>query len=633
MTLRPINKRPRFRSFLTYDMEWAKLPINGDRPLQWRHDKARDKWAQEPMGDALIENRKELKLRIVNVYDGEHHTPYFDIQDFLDGVLTTANRGKWFFAHAGGLADVQFVLEGLLERPEYTAKIATSGSSAIIVEIRRDKQTWTFVDSYWMLRDSLANIGKWVGQVKTGPHEGMSQEEITHWYNTVPMHILQPYCENDCEILWHAIDAFETILLEEGGELQRTIAASAMNLFRRRYLSKPLEPSAKANEQLRGSYYASRVEVLRRKGSGYFYDINSSFPYAMTLVQPGELVQSFNHFPTRLSDGEGTPYFVHASITVPEMYLPPIPTRQGGKLYFPTGTWTTWLSWIDLELLLTMGGTINQVFKTMEFEQWWDLAEYATNLYDRRSKSEGFLKLGLKYLLNSLYGKFAEGQEKQVIHLRPTLKILMRLSREHMLMPGIWAEPVIMDIPHEHIPVGAAITAYARRHLYQFMMQALNEYQWVHYCDTDGFATTGGNFVVSNELGGLKLEKIIEVGRYLQPKLYRMDIKRLGAKGLAADTVVKAKGYSLVRKGENTLYRFERISNGHDIEVERMARVREQFSRGIIKPTEVIITKKMRDESPKRCFNEYTGDSRPWTIGEIEVFTRKQEVNANEKAA
>ena len=583
--LKPIKGAPHLRNFLTYDMEWKKLP------------------------------NRELKVRVISVYDGHRVRSYYTVADFLDGELTITNRAAWFFAHAGGLADVQFVVEALMHADGYTAWIATSGSSAIIVKIKKDKHTWCFCDSYWLLRDSLANIGKWIGHDKTGPpFDNMTQAQITHWYNTVAMSILQPYCENDAIVLWEAIFAFEVLLLEEGGELQRTIGSSAMRLFRRKYLQRPLETSDNANEKIRGAYFASRVEVLQKRGSGYYFDINSSFPWAMTQMLPGEMIQSYNHLPSHVSDGTN-PYFVWAEITVPGMYLPPMPMRFDYKIYFPTGTWTTWISWIDVEQVLKVGGRINQVYECIEFEPWQDMAEYAHNIYARRRKASGFEKLGLKYLLNSLYGKLSEGEDKQVIWLRPPLHVIMRLDRDNMWMPGLWHESVTRAVPHAHVPAGAAITAYARRSLGESMQHGLDVEGELHYCDTDGFGTTIDDFELDDKLGGLKLEKVYEIGRFIQPKLYRLDGRFLKDGKWEKGTVVKGKGFSLHQKGKDPVKLFEQIANGFDIEVERMARLREQLKRKVIKPISIMIPKRMQRQTPKRCFNGV--NSRPWDVREL----------------
>ena len=123
-----IEKPAQRRKFLSYDLEW----IPG-----------------------------KLEVRICGVYDeiGGYRF-YTTIDSFLECELTHKNRGRWFYAHAGGLADFQFILEKITKDSRYHCKCHFSGSSAIIAKVSRGKHRWYFVDSYWLLRDKLENIAK-----------------------------------------------------------------------------------------------------------------------------------------------------------------------------------------------------------------------------------------------------------------------------------------------------------------------------------------------------------------------------------------------------------------------------------------------------------------------------------------
>src|SRR5687768_12723103 len=88
MAITVLRKRREFiRDFLTYDLEW----IPGT-----------------------------LQVRLVGVFDGSRYRCYSSLEAFIANELTHKNRGKWFYAHAGGLADFQFVLEQLAAESGYT---------------------------------------------------------------------------------------------------------------------------------------------------------------------------------------------------------------------------------------------------------------------------------------------------------------------------------------------------------------------------------------------------------------------------------------------------------------------------------------------------------------------------------
>jgi len=574
-----IITKPRvFRRFLVYDLEW----IPGS-----------------------------LDVRMVGVYSEEggkpHYRHYKTVAKFLRNELTKENRGKWFFAHAGGLADIQFVLDVLVNDPTYQChrvKASFSGSSAIIVKVSKNGHTWTFIDSYWLLRDKLANIATWIGMKKTGPADEDNEEKVKEWYANQPMETLVEYNENDCRVLYRAIDEFETTLLSFGGQLQTTIASSAMYLFRRKYLTQAIPTHESVNEKARKAYFASRVEVFKHEAhDAFYYDINSSFPYAMTFPCPGELIGNGRTMPL----GSGYPFLADVEVEIPDCYLTPTPIRHGGRIFFPIGKWRSWLSSVDIELLIKEGGRILALHECLTFEPFHDLSAYSRDIYERRRAStDPMERTVLKFLLNSLYGKFAESSEKQAVHIHPSEATLKRLTLDNMLFPGVWEETTTVPVPHMWVPIAVHITAVARRTLYDFLGMTRH----FQYCDTDGFSTND-RFATSDQLGQLKLEREVKYGRFVQPKLYRLD-ERVRAKGfsLGYDEAKKAKRESALRK-------FETLVNGGEIEVTRMARIRENLRHGTTKPKEGQIIKRLSDNQiPKRCFSR-SGVSRPWTIEEI----------------
>lgn len=607
MSFGPIKSNPTIRSFSVYDLEW---------------------------------NPYNYQLRIAGVYDGERYQSYNSIAAMLRAMLTSANRGRWFYGHAGGLADFSFLLHELVRDDRYSVRAKFSGSSAIIVDVVQGKNAWHFIDSYWLLRDSLANIGKSLGTYKTGPDENMTAEERKEWYATVPLPELRDYNHNDCVVLWQAIHNFQCEILEMGGQLQPTIASTALRLFRQRYLDQNIRTSDIVNEQARGSYFASRVEVFSSEcESAYYYDINSSFPYAMTRALPGSLLTTRNHLPDFLLQSGGAPFLAWVDFTVPECDLPPIPYRIGARVFFPVGRWASWLCHVDVKLLLETGCKINRVKHVMEFESCWSMAEYATDIFDRRKKSgDSFQRLVYKYLLNSLYGKFGESSEKQVAHVNPNAKTLHRLrealeeeERARLAgeaytgnifrspMPGIWLETAEKPVAHMHVPMSTTITAHARKTLYDYMVDSRE----VHYCDTDGFSTID-EYQVGKNLGALKLEKLIEQGWFVAPKVYRLDAQLLNKSDQwEKQVLLAAKGFSLERgntpaQQKRAQQQFADLAAGKAIEVERMARIREMLRKGDTTPMGKIVEKRLHSQAVSKRFHYPDGQTRPWHITELE---------------
>ena len=568
-----------------------------------------------------------LQLRLVGVYCRERGYRYYEsIEAFVTNELTHKNRGKWFYAHAGGLADFQFLLEHMATRQEFRLRAAFSGSSAIIVHVTRGKNAFHFVDSLWLFRDTLRNIGKHVG-IEKG-----NEDENVEFYKNATVDELVEYNRIDCLILYEAIERFESTLLDLGGQLKMTIASCGMELFRRRFLKADIETSKSVNDIARNAYFASRVEVLTTScDSAYYYDVNSSFPYSMTQPLPGEMIGSTRRLP------DGGIYIADVDITIPETYFPSMPVRYAQRLFFPTGRFRNWYSSVDIELLMKLGGRLNKVYEVIRFKENRDLKDYVETLYNLRKNAVGFESIVYKYLMNCVYGKFAEIDIKSAMLINP----LTRPPIEDMVSPGIFVMDKIVQVPHMHVPISVHITAIARKTLYDYMSQSSE----LHYCDTDGFSTTN-RFQDGNELGQIKLEKYIRNGRFIAAKVYKLDgTKADGVKELG-DGGVRAKGFSkmTVEKFDKltknieldatnrldnkkvletmTLEEIEKARRDEEIVYTRMRRIKEVVrGKEGIHPREDEIHKKLRNAIPKRFFYP-DGHSRPWHITELEAMLR-----------
>ncbi len=598
-----------------------------------------------------------LQIRLCGVYDGEEYRCYRTVEDFLNGELTHTNRGLWYYAHAGGLADIQFVLEQLLKRIKRNSRWSIRGcfssSSTIITRIGDGHSTFTFIDSYWLLRDKLKNIAKSLGMEKgagTGypgglldpDDETISDEEhyrrrrlIREWYATCPFAELRDYNEQDCIILWEAIDRFESELLSLGGQLQMTVASCGMQLIRRKYLKRDIQTSERINHPAREAYFASRVEDLALDAINFnYYDINSSFPSSMTYPLPGEYVATVNTLPET-----GVLYIARVDIEVKDSYLPPTPFRHMGRVFFPFGRWTAWLTSIDIEALIERGGTIHRVYEAIIFREFTDLREYVHDIYSLRAETKDpFKKIVYKYMLNAPYGKFAESPWKQGFVINPQHRTRNMVEYE----PGVFLEDKRIPVPHVHVPISAHIVARSRLLLLSLGEQCQDLYYW----DTDGLATDTELETDPKILGKLKLEKLGVEGHFYAPKNYSIRGSELKDGEWKEINMRKLKGFSGIRAGN-----YARILEGEAIEHERMRRVKELIrEEGVFRPREDTILKRVRvlnpfdprfddadypipegfisvglgggNSYPKR-FQYPDGSTRPWHVDEIRKNIRR----------
>ena len=671
----PIVSDRKYRRFGVFDLEWVPgeplpLPVNAEVVIGGIHETYK-----LPLPVAK-RTTSPLKLRMAGYYDQqkvgeldgdegeatriERYQSFGTVRDLLDFMLTRETRGMWFFAHAGGLADMQFVLDELLDEikqqkaastttvgkngeknVEYKSdiwqiKASFSGSSAIIVHVIKGKNAWHFVDSYWLLRDKLASIGKAIGVHKGDSPEAkawmserfgrkitdfeeLSQSEKVIFYRDVPMPILVGYNRTDCEILWKAISQFEAEIFELGGQLQQTIASTAMTLFRRKYLQRDIFTSERLNEIAQESYFASRVEVISRNVDDFLmYDINSSFPYAMTFPLPANLVGFQTTLPDEQSDN--CLYLANATIEVPDMHLPPLPLRKEGRVFFPTGRWRSWFTSTDLNLARREGTIIHKVHEVYLFEPFLDFAGYANDIYNRRSNATtAFHKLILKYLLNSLYGKAAESILKQEMLINPSE---LDRTKMQMLQPGVWLQEKEVKVVHRHVVISAFITAIARRTLYDLAKECYRQNHPMAYCDTDSLCTKAKLPVDSKTLGKLKLEKKMEWAEFVAPKIYRGEGYELNKDGQWEPKLVnKAKGFSL-GTGRQAFEKLGQIIAGERIGVQRMTRLRELYRTQkdgtyTTSPFEMLVIKALTFEMLSKRFHYPDGETRPWRVDEL----------------
>lgn len=569
MPITPLRGKPKPRPWVVYDFEWYP---------------------------------RTYVFRLAGLYDGRRYRSFDSLPAFLAACCMYPD-GTIFFAHAGGIADVTFVVHHImsLSGKGIQLDLRFSGSSAVMCQLSWRGKSWVFADSFALMRDSLARIAASFGEAKGCPDyhcptcsHPAGEPCIFH----APIEILREYNEHDCVLLHRALTRFERELLDLGGEMMMTVASCGMRLFRRRYLQAPIVTSDAGNVAGESAYYASRVEVFRPLGGAgvRHYDINSSFPSSMAAGPlPGALVEVCRKLPR-----EGC-YLADVTLRMPPTYLPSIPVRIGGRIYHPTGTWRGWYSAPDIAAVQEHGEILD-VHAVHVHEPRTELRDYALALWARRkSEIDPFRKLCWKYLLNCLYGKFAERSEKQRIEIHGPTHCTHTPAHEHddcmtMIAPGIRAIREVVEVKHRHFPFSATITARSRQLLHRYLADAAREGA-IYYTDTDSvFCDT--ELPESSELGGLKLESTIQdSAEFLAPKLYR------------EDGIVRAKGFpGLGVDG------FETLKRGGTYHYPHMYRLRTMLRLGL-PPSEHEDHKTLHEHAPKR--RPFAGGTLPWEIDEL----------------
>lgn len=569
------SKRKR-KLISTYDFEWYK----GER---------------EAAEDGKY--RRRPRLRLCGFYDERGYWCTETIEDFATRVLVPENCGRRLYAHFGGASDMVFLLKELAKDKSLSMRGLFSSSSCIYLRVERGTLAWEFLDSFWTMRASLKDVGEWTGNPK-----------LECDTETAPLAELIDYNEQDCKVLWDALQGFQDIVWDAGGELCATGASTSLNIYLRKYHKKPIQNSPAIDAFMRPGYVASRVEVIREKcRQANYYDINSSFPYSMTFPLPGSLISWGDRIPKR----HNALWAAECDVTVPEdSYFPPIPYKTGGRVFFPVGSFRTTITSEDM---LCGGFTVDKVHQCLTFDDHTDLAEFAEHMYSLRQRG-GFEGRVFKIIVNSAYGKFAEREEKRVLLINPERR---DVATQEMVSPGIYIGAETVEIPHAHVPFSAFTTARSRRFLYEYGQESLRHGK-LYYLDTDAL-TCDHIFKESKALGGLKLEGKVTEGRFFAPKLYAY----MGEDG---EAVVKAKGFSrkVSEGGEKkdtrlTYEDFISLVNGEKLRIERMLRIRELVRRDgwDYEPETLEHDKTLRLTQISKRRGLPNGNTAPWHIDDL----------------
>lgn len=486
------------------------------------------------------------EVTLAGLFVRNQYSPYKTVDAMLSAMLRPEFNGYYFFAHSGGRHDFTLVLP-VLRKMGYKVLCQVAGSRVLLGIVTDGVNQWYFADSFAVLRGSLADIGEKLGLPKIeGDTDDMTYDELLDRN------------ERDCEIVVRGLERFEDLLWEWGGELRHTVGATALRYFRRVHLQAPLHTSIIDNNFCRDAYHASRVEVFRNllSGSGSVRDINSAFPYMMLNGLPGRLKKVSK----RISDGCDF-WIADVEVSVPDMYVPPLPLRHNGRIYFPTGAFRTRITKPEYELLLEAGGDITKVYEVHEYEiGLLECAAYVKKIYDMRAVATNeYERLVLKYLLNTLYGKLAEHTRKHGIVVNPDILPPIEMA----IAPGIYRTIESVAVPHAHVAAACWITALVRCYLTRELWRY--DHNLLGYCDTDSIhGIAYADLLDSNELGGWKIEESFHTGEWVSPKLYALHLHRTPKKG-TEPYKIRAKGFRKLNYAD-----FCKVRDGHKVELDMM---------------------------------------------------------------
>jgi len=309
-------------------------------------------------------------------------------------------------------------------------------------------------------------------------------------------------------------------------------------------------------KEIRSAYYGGNVNVLINKMEhGYYYDMNSQYPFAMLNDLPvGN--------PTFSNDKNLDNYFgfVYGEITAPDesrLRVPYIQLRdeKTDDIYCPRGTFTRFIFSEEIKEAIKDGYSMKIIYG-YKFERGKNLfKDYIDTFYNIKKSTKDPVERALsKLMLNSLYGKFGmkeiisnmkimDKNEANKITKNYNYTIFSDLSEDKVLIKYSSKLPdsltsLIKDkkdqmnenplatvsrkrgVPSA-VQISAAISAYARI--------AINKYKNIpgNPCimsDTDSVVLPKklSPSLIGIDLGQMKLEHEIEEGIFIRKKLYAL---------------------------------------------------------------------------------------------------------------
>lgn len=513
------------------------------------------------------------------------------------GLLKPSVR-HWFH-NAGGFDALVILPWALRNGWRITKAIVSTGGSLWSLDLTDGYNIWCIRDSLRIAPASLKKIGEALGYFK----KDLDASRIEEY----PIDEVIDYCVRDCEVLLKAMLGFRDILRQYKGELLDTLAGSGAKIIRQLIPRDSWNWNRDTDTIGASAYYGGRVERFRRYAErGSVFDINSAYPWALTLPLPTRHIASGTGKPPgeRLCIVRAKIRVTDSAFIGPLAYRVPRGTLKG-RLVFPTGEWTGSYTLEELNAACETGECEYEVLSwhAWESEEW--VKPLMRGWYDLRKSSTGYLPFALKILMNSVYGKFIEREEGESFTTDEYEARLAenkgKLVREHRFEEfPLWS----IEDTHEGMVRHAALAAHVTARARITLLRAMRKCERLDYCDTDsvmGFTTMNSG----NELGEFKHEYDYESAEFVAAKLYRL-LKTDG------NYVTKAKGYAK-RDDMDSLWRD--IVTGNKIHSESTRLFKTMVKKNKLEFVRDEKTRMKRDSTDKRCF--VGNESRPWSIAEL----------------
>ena len=350
------------------------------------------------------------------------------------------------------------------------------------------------------------------------------------------------YCEIDTIALHQVITKFRMKiynLFEVDITKYPTISSLTFGIYRTVFMKEYRIPRilSKLHYIIKESYYGGITENY--KGLGWnlnSYDVNSLYPFSMwSFPMP---TGKPTHFVGDIFKFNKDPFgFLKVKVCAPRhLNKPFLPTRihteKGGlRTIFPVGSWEGWYFSEEIKNAQKYGYKF-EILEGYLFEKDYIFKDYVEILYKMKAECDSSdpLYYIAKLLMNGLYGRFGLNPEAKIVKIATAdeSEDIIK-SEENVDVIPLPSGNVMISFMKDldelekwniSVPISAAIAAYSRIHMSQFMIKYEN---FIYSIDTDGIkldTKLDDQEINNKKLGKMKHEYSLLEGAFPAPKVY-----------------------------------------------------------------------------------------------------------------
>lgn len=445
--------------------------------------------------DIETENWTTFVLGAIHYRDGQTELFTHEREAEMVEALLAIDGEVW--AHNGGRFDHLW----LLDRLDVEAHVQTNTSG--IISMRVDGSAAVFLDSMRVFPFSLAVLTagakKSLADLCTCGKSCGGYCAIRRRMSARVRSRVTSYLISDVEELMAALLHFSDRAREWGFSIRNTLGSTSWHSAEKELKLERVAWDRTMWKKTRAGYYGGRCEVFHREAPrGWQSDVNSMYSWALTNPLPFGVPRERVAREARRSWIRARPGIYHATVHVPDMWIPPLPFRVKTGLAFPVGKMTGAWARPELAYAESLGCKIARVHSAVV---WQDEREIFTpwirRLWVERAKYGKDSREGkwLKWVLNSLTGKLGTRALSRRVKVNPDLTRIAlcqcmpapscRCGGWRPLSDNVWEQIVLERDPEpcSHPEWAAYLTAYARIRLHAQLIAGGHDD--AVYCDTD----------------------------------------------------------------------------------------------------------------------------------------------------